>query len=160
MQASKDPRPQKSPKSRKVPKVQKEDYKRVFDLLDKDKDGIISSSELEEALRTMGLSHTQLQLKKLVDSVDSGTLDFAEFESLVTREVAQSSLSFAKKYFEMYDTDKDGIITVKELQDSLRAAGYSDEHIKDATEDLLDFADFDNDKKVSFEGKLNNQVYP
>lgn len=124
--------------------------------MDKDKDGYISTSELKEAMASIGLDPTESQLKSMIDSVDSdgkGQLNFAEFESLVTREVAQSSLSFAKKYFEMYDTDKDGTITVDELYQSLHAAGYSDEHIEDATKELLESADFDKDKKVSFEGK-------
>jgi Ca2+-binding EF-hand superfamily protein len=117
---------------------------------------VISTSEFKEAMNSIGLSPTDSELKNMVDSVNSdgkGKLNLAEFESLVTREVTQSSLSFARKYFEMYDTDKDGVITVDELYKSLHAAGFSDEHIEDATKELLESADFDKDKKVSFEGK-------
>ena len=149
-------------KTPKPPRASKSDYKKAFDLLDKDKDGFISTSELKEAMASIGLDPTESQLKQMIDSVDSdgkGELNFAEFESLVTREVTQSSLSFARKYFEMYDTDKDGTITVDELYQSLHAAGYSDEHIEDATRELLETADFDKDKKVSFEGKTARNAF-
>ncbi len=89
----------------------------------------------------------------MIDDDGNETLDFAAFERLVTKEVTKSKMSYVRKYFQMYDKNKDGVITVEEVSQSLQAQGYSEEHIKNAIEELMGDADFNKDQEVSYEGR-------
>ena len=58
----------------------------VFKMFDKDGSGAISSSELGEAIKELGLSVDQQEINELVQIVDSnksGEVDFAEFKEFV-----------------------------------------------------------------------------
>lgn len=55
-------------------------------MFDKDGSGAISSSELWEAIKELGLSVDQREINELVSIVDSnksGEVDFAEFKEFV-----------------------------------------------------------------------------
>lgn len=55
-------------------------------MFDKDGSGAISSSELGEAIKELGLSVDQQEINELVSIVDSnksGEVDFAEFKEFV-----------------------------------------------------------------------------
>ena len=106
-------------------------------------------------MKCIGLTPSSDKVEDMIKSVDkdqSGTLDFEEFKTLVSQEVTKSKMSYVRKFFQLYDTDKDGVITVNEVRQSLKKAGYSDEHIKSVIEEFLGDADFDKDEQVSFEG--------
>lgn len=67
-------------------------FKKAFDLLDTNKDGAVSTSELGKAMRSIGLNPNEDKLKKIIKSVDAnrnGTLDFVEFQALMINEVTK-----------------------------------------------------------------------
>ncbi len=47
------------------------DYKKAFDLLDKDGNGTISTSELGEAMRSTGLDPSDDELKEMIKRADA-----------------------------------------------------------------------------------------
>lgn len=64
------------------------EYKQAFALFDRDGDGTISLTELEQALSAAGKTPTQLELQTLLESSDrdgNGTIDFTEFLTLMEK---------------------------------------------------------------------------
>lgn len=135
-------------------------YKKAFDILDKDKNGTISTSELGAAMRSIGLNPNQRELKEMVQSVDadkSGTLDFDEFKTLMIREVNKSEMEEIRREFRATDTNNDGYITVKEARAALRKRGVKDKDIEECLKQMFKGADFDHDNKLTYEGQ-NMQI--
>lgn len=136
-------------------KEQVDEYKKVFDLLDKDKNGTISTSELGDAMRFAGLEISEDLLKEFIESVDtdnSGTLSFAEFQTLIIREVQRIDIKELREIFRSFDTDNDGSITVEEAQIGLKKQGVKADTIEKCIKQLFLEKDFDKDNKISFEG--------
>lgn len=134
---------------------QEAEYKQVFNLLDKNKDGTISTSELGTAMKSSGRHPTESDLEDMVRSVDtdeSGTLNFTEFLTLMIREVMKPEIAKLRGIFSALDTNKDGTITEKEARQGLKKSGYSMIEIDNRLEKLFKKADFDKDGKIKFEG--------
>jgi Ca2+-binding EF-hand superfamily protein len=136
--------------------VQEAQYKKAFDLLDKDRNGYITVGELGAAMRATGQSPSDKELKKMVESVDAdknGKLSFAEFKTLMIRRVNQSEMEALREEFRSYDTDNDGHITVKEAHTALLKQGVKPKSIDKCIKNMFKRADFDKDDRITFEGK-------
>ena len=134
---------------------QQTDCTKAFNLLDKDKDGTISTSELGTAMRSTGLNPTEDELKKMIKSVDvdhNGTLSFSEFQTLMIREVKKPELDQLRKVFGSYDRNKDGTITVSEAKQGLKESGFADDKIEETIGQMFEETDIDKDGKLNFEG--------
>ncbi len=132
------------------------DYKKAFDLLDKDGNGTISTSELGEAMRSTGLDPSDDDLKEMIKKADadkSGTLNLSEFQSLVVSEVNKSAMNELRKVFSSYDKNNDGSITVEEARIVLKQQGESDENIEEAIKLMFKGTDINKDDKLIFEGQ-------
>ena len=101
--------------------------RRLFDLYDTNSDDGINIIELDIALRYLNQTASMEQLKKLftdVDLDDSGKINFPEFcafmgidsETISEEKVDNKVDDIVKKSFNMFDTDKNGIIDLNELQ--------------------------------------------
>merc|ERR1712179_598482 len=80
-------------------------FKEAFDEFDTDGSGTISPEELLGVLRAMGQNPTEDELLNLVMEVDidgNGTIEFEE--------------SDLREAFKIFDRDKDGFISMKELK--------------------------------------------
>lgn len=67
------------------------EFHRVFSEFDKDGSGTIDASELGDAMRSLGLNPTPVDLREMIQAVDldaSGTIDFAEFLGLMKHRLA------------------------------------------------------------------------
>lgn len=66
------------------------DYKEVFQLFDKDQDGILSFSECSMALHTLGLRFTEQKTLRLITSVSEDaehfTVEFNEFLVMMNKQ--------------------------------------------------------------------------
>jgi calcium-binding protein CML len=131
---------------RKTPEM-----RRLFGTYDADNDGRISSGELDSIMKKLGLEISEDELNGMVRSVDKngdGYVDFDEFldfqESLSAdnkngsgaggdseaHESSQHGNAGAdddelREAFDVFDKNKDGFISVKELHSVLRSLGIS-----------------------------------
>ena len=136
---------------------QYEECKKAFELLDKNKDGTISTRELEAAMKSIDLNPTKEELKKIIDKVDAdknGSISLAEFQELMYWEYKKPEINQLREVFKSYDTNNDGTITVEEAYLGLKKAGnMSEEDIKSSIQQIFQETDFNKDDKIIFEGK-------
>jgi calmodulin len=125
-----------------------EQFRKYFNMFDKEKKGFIHTSQVGQILRTMGQAFEERDLKQLIkefDSDGSGEIEFEEFCALIARFVIEEDSSALEEElrdaFRLYDKQGNGYINVSDLRDILRAL---DEKI---TEDELDemIAEIDTD---------------
>jgi len=125
-----------------------EQFRKYFNMFDKEKKGFIHTSQVGQILRTMGQAFEERDLKQLIkefDSDGSGEIEFSEFAALIARFVMEEDTSALeeelREAFRLYDKQGNGYINVSDLRDILRAL---DEKI---TEDELDemIAEIDTD---------------
>jgi Ca2+-binding EF-hand superfamily protein len=125
-----------------------EQFRKYFNMFDKEKKGYIHTSQVGQILRTMGQAFEERDLKQLIkefDSDGSGEIEFEEFAALIARFVLEEDSSALEEElrdaFRLYDKQGNGYINVSDLRDILRAL---DEKI---TEDELDemIAEIDTD---------------
>ena len=131
------------------------EYKKAFDILDKDKDGSITTKELGAVVKATGRKTSEASLKQMIKSVDvdkSGTLDFDEFQTLMIREVKKDEMERLRSVFRAMDKDKDGIISIRECQVALRNSGCSDADIGKRMKKIFKTSDFDRDGEIKYEG--------
>ena len=100
-----------------------EDFRRTFDLVDKDQSGSITTDELKIVMVSLGQNPLDSELQDMVNEVDTdgnGTIDFDEFLSLMDRkmrgEVRESDME--EEYveaFKIFDLNGDGLISKTDL---------------------------------------------
>merc|ERR1712106_216064 len=96
------------------------EFKEAFDEFDTDGSGTISPEELLGVLRAMGQNPTEDELLNLVMEVDTdgnGTIEFEEFLSMMKKKAGETDEeSDLREAFKIFDRDKDGFISMKELK--------------------------------------------
>ena len=129
------------------------EYKASFDIIDKDRDGLISIQELEQMMKRLGQDYNQVEIEEMIDEVcltDKKSVDFKEFLGLMTRKVKDIEVEDELlEAFKVFDKDGNGFITLDELKDIIQRIedGVQDTDIQD----MLTEADEDKDGKLSFE---------
>eukprot|EP01130_Rhizamoeba_saxonica_P006899 TRINITY_DN2767_c0_g1_i1.p1 TRINITY_DN2767_c0_g1~~TRINITY_DN2767_c0_g1_i1.p1 ORF type:complete len:149 (+),score=47.59 TRINITY_DN2767_c0_g1_i1:74-520(+) len=132
-------------------KEQIQEFKDSFDLFDKDKDGVISISELETVLRALGQSPTQEEFAQLVAQIDKdgdGRIQFEEFLDLMEMKMNMTRDEDAE-CFGMFDKDKDGYIESAELRQVFDSLG--DRLSVEEIDAMIKYADKSGNGKVSFD---------
>merc|ERR1712072_900097 len=96
---------------------QVEECREAFEMFDMDRSGAIDVRELKAAIRALGMDVSAEELKKMVGDVDkdgNGTIEFAEFLSMMTAKMARTaSEEEIAKCFKLFDHDATGMITLK-----------------------------------------------
>ncbi|CAI0430613.1 unnamed protein product [Linum tenue] len=101
-------------------------------MFDKNGDGFITKQELKESLKNIRISVTEAEVEEMVMKVDSngdGLIDFEEFKILYleAEEIKIDSGGVGgdelRDAFEVFDRDRDGMITVEELGSVLSSLG-------------------------------------
>lgn len=136
-------------KSLGLSKEQVAEIKAAFDLFDKNGDGTITKKELRSAVRELGEQPTKQELQDFVKDVDKDgncKIDFPEFLDFTGRlmqvkpaekekkkkeeekkdpgpQLTKEQLAEIKEAFDMFDKNKDGSITTKELGKAMRELG-------------------------------------
>lgn len=119
----------------------------AFALFDKDGDGSITIEELGTVMRNLGQKPTEESLRQMINEVDadgSGTIDFAEFLTLMARKMkTKDSEAEILEAFKVFDTDGSGKISASELRQVMTRLGekLSDEEV----EEMIREADLDGD---------------
>ncbi|KAK8537028.1 hypothetical protein V6N13_041982 [Hibiscus sabdariffa] len=130
-----------------------DELKRVFDQFDVNKDGNISMKELRDVLKAMGSNYSEEELKRVMEDVDrdkDGHINFDEFSSFwsASSETGDAA-SELKEAFDLYDENKNGLISATELHQVLNRLGMTcsvDDCVR-----MIKSVDSDNDGNVDFE---------
>ncbi|KAJ4866460.1 putative calcium-binding protein CML27 [Raphanus sativus] len=126
-----------------------EDLKKVFDQFDSNGDGKISASELGGVFKAMGTSYTEAELTSALEDVDAdrdGFIDVDEFSTLCR---SSSTASEIRDAFDLYDHDKNGLISASELHQVLNRLGMSCS--AEECSRMIGTVDADGDGNVNFE---------
>ncbi|KAK7292046.1 hypothetical protein RIF29_07681 [Crotalaria pallida] len=158
-----------SPPENKVERdgIKKEELRKVFSTFDKNGDGFITRQELRESLRNIRIFMTDSEIDDIVVKFDSngdGLIDFDEFclltsESIMggTEEKEGSVIGKEgeeevnlKEAFDVFDKDKDGLISVEELALVLTSLGLREGKKIEECKEMIRKVDMDGDGTVNF----------
>jgi len=138
-------------------KEQLEDFKEVFNLFDKDRDGRLSVDEVSKVFKTLGVAAGDDSVKRMIERVDankSGAVEFGEFV-IVMQHQPKTPREDARLLaaFKIYDINNDGYITKQELQTVMEQCG---EKLSDKeAQTMIDQADTDHDGRVNYREFIN-----
>ncbi|RUP47832.1 hypothetical protein BC936DRAFT_145285 [Jimgerdemannia flammicorona] len=144
------------PPRREITEEQKQEIKEAFDLFDTDKDGAVDYHELKVAMRALGFDAKKPEVLKLLrdnDKDGTGLMDFEDFSRisefliivklLRTRVLDRDPMDEIKKAFQLFDDDKTGRISLRNLR---RVAKEIGENLDDEElQAMLDEFDLDQD---------------
>merc|ERR1712003_43207 len=120
------------------------EFKEAFALFDKDGDGTITTKELGTVMRSLGQTPTEAELHDMINEVDSdgsGTIDFAEFLSLMSKKMKDAdSEEELMEAFKVFDKDGNGFISSVELRHVMTNLG--EKLTDDEVEEMIKEADF------------------
>ncbi|KAA8522992.1 hypothetical protein F0562_009415 [Nyssa sinensis] len=142
----------------------KAELRSVFATFDKNNDGFITKKELRESVKNIGILMTEKEVSEMVEKVDcngDGLIDLDEFcelfESMVNREEDGGEEGEGegegelKEAFDVFDGDKDGLITVEELRLVLSSLGLKEGKRMENCREMIKKADMDGDGMVNFD---------
>ena len=124
-----------------------------FDWFDKDKNGHITVSEMQEAMEKLGSKLTTKEIENIMSEVDldkNGTIEFDEFCNLMKHtDFAKLSDLEMRNLFNQFDKDKNGTIDPSELKAVMIEMGHkvTDQDIKN----MIEAADLDKNGVIDFE---------
>lgn len=140
--------------------------RRIFDLFDKNGDGVLTVTELAQALNTLGLDADVSELEVTVSSHIrpglSGLLfdDFVTLHKWLDESVFQDEEacpvgvpddeSDLTEAFKVFDEDGDGYISATELQVVLGKLGFSECNEMTRVEEMIGSVDRNHDGRVDF----------
>lgn len=117
------------------------EFREIFNLVDKDGGGSISKAELSELLDTLGIEATPEEVDAMVNEIDadgSGEIDFEEFVAVMSRKVnANYSSEQVRQSFKVFEgTCPPGYVKAEALMKAL--SQYGTEHLsEDQARDLV-----------------------
>ncbi|XP_039018860.1 calmodulin-like protein 3 [Hibiscus syriacus] len=126
----------------------KAELKRVFATFDKNGDGFITKQELRDSLKNIRLFTTEKEVEDMVVRADAngdGLIDFDEFCILCGGE------DELKEAFDVFDKDKDGLISFEELGSVLCSLGLNEGKKMEDCKAMIRKVDMDGDGMVNFD---------
>ncbi|TYG91951.1 hypothetical protein ES288_A12G304300v1 [Gossypium darwinii] len=130
-----------------------DELKRVFNQFDANKDGQISITELRDVLKAMGSNYSEEEFKRVMEDIDSdldGYINFSEFSTFwSTSSDAVNAASELREAFDLYDQNKNGLISATELHQVLNRLGMACS--ADDCVGMIKSVDSDGDGHVNFE---------
>ena len=105
-----------------------QEFKEIFNLVDTDQGGSISTEELGSLMETLGIKTTPEELKLMVSEIDengNGEVDFDEFVQVMSRKVnADYTVDEVQKAFKVFAGNApEGHIKVSDLEKALQTYG-------------------------------------
>merc|ERR550525_916010 len=104
-----------------------EELKEAFSMFDNDADGLITVVELGKVMEKLGQKLSQKELQKMISKVDQngmGSINFEDFKNMMQVQLEQKSTDDEiRQAFALFDKDKDGKISPKELKEVMLSLG-------------------------------------
>ncbi|XP_044463455.1 calmodulin-like protein 3 [Mangifera indica] len=150
----------------------KVELKRLFATFDKNGDEFITKQELRESLKNLSILVTEKEVEELVAKVDTngdGFIDFDEFcmsyEAMIGHQDHGASGGIGedgkdevfdeegdlKEAFDVFDKDKNGLISVEELGFVLSSLGLKEGKKSENCKEMIRRVDSDGDGMVNFD---------
>ncbi|KAK4369943.1 hypothetical protein RND71_009418 [Anisodus tanguticus] len=141
----------------------KVELKGIFATFDKNNDGYITKQELKQSLKNIGIFMDDQDIVEMVEKVDSnkdGLIDLDEFYELchsflriekVVSEEENGQEKDLKDAFDVFDYDKDGLISEEELSKVLSFLGLNHGNKLDDCKEMIRKVDVDGDGMVNFD---------
>ncbi|KAL6963022.1 hypothetical protein U1Q18_037987, partial [Sarracenia purpurea var. burkii] len=136
----------------------KEEVKKVFNRFDANGDGMISATELVDVMKALGSNTSEEEVKRMMEEIDTdrdGFINLDEFTRFCSGAGFDGDgggddggLAELKDAFELYDQDKNGLISAVELHQILNRLGEKCS-VGDCTK-MIKSVDSDGDGFVSF----------
>jgi calcium-dependent protein kinase len=126
-----------------------EELKKVFKMLDKNSDGILSYSEIKSGFeKVMGKYISEIEIDKIIQDMDGDNNGFISYEEFLRVSINQKKLlneRNLKLAFDRFDMDKDGKLSREEIK---KVLGVTENEYINC---LLKIIDSNNDGFISFE---------
>ncbi|XP_071748088.1 uncharacterized protein [Lepeophtheirus salmonis] len=130
------------------------EFKEVFKLFDKDEDGVLTFSELNIVMKSLGQRPKEEELLKMVRDVSEDpiydTIEFNEFLQMMSKQqkygLDEESI---KEAFKIFDKDNDGYISVDELRNIMQSLG--EKMAQPELDEMVQVADLDDDGLINYE---------
>ncbi|KAJ0099206.1 calcium-binding protein CML24-like [Pistacia vera] len=131
-----------------------DEVRKVFNKFDKNGDGRISTDELKDILRALGSKTSPEEVQRVMQEIDKdgdGYIDFDEFVEFHSggASAGGDGSKELKDAFDLFDVDKNGLISVGELHSVLKKLGEKCS-MSDCTK-MIKQVDADGDGHVNFE---------
>ncbi|CAI4229667.1 unnamed protein product [Auanema sp. JU1783] len=134
-----------------------EQFRKYFNMFDKEQKGFIRATQVGQILRTMGQAFEERDLKQLIKEFDtdgSGEIEFEEFAAMVANFVVAGEDNEGleeelREAFRLYDKEGNGYINVSDLRDILRA--LDDNVSEDELDEMIAEIDQDGSGTVDFD---------
>ena len=126
-------------------------------MFDSDGSGTIDPSELKSAMQSLGFEAKNQTIYQMISDLDkdgSGAIDFDEFLDMMTARMSdKDTREDINKVFRLFDDDKTGYISIKNLRRVAKELGetMTDEELLE----MIERADSDGDGQVSAEDFYN-----
>ena len=136
---------------------QKKEFKEAFKLFDTNGDDEISSQELGDLMKKLGLKPTESELADMINEIDydgSNSIDFQEFISLISRKMAEDGIEKELgEAFKIFDNSGNGTMEADHFKKIIKdlSNNLTDDEIKD----MLAEADPDGDGRIQFTDLIN-----
>lgn len=133
------------------------EIKEAFDLFDTDGGGSIDPKELKAAMVSLGFEAKNQTIYQMISDLDadgSGAIDFKEFLDMMTARMSdRDSREDIEKVFKLFDDEKTGRISIKNLRRVARELG---ETMDDSElQEMIERADSDGDGLVTLDDFYN-----
>ena len=133
------------------------EIKEAFDLFDANKTGEINPQDLDEAMKSLGLDERSKPIHALVQEMKNqqeGGIDFGNFVELMTARFSErDTKEDILKVFKLFDENGDGYIDILGLKKVAKELGENMD--ENELMEMIERADTDGDKKVTFEDFYN-----
>ena len=131
----------------------KENYKKIFEMYDSNKDGNVNSLELANILKAIDINASDEEIKDIIAELDlegNGEINFENFVSIVKRrEKDVDNEEEVLNAFKLFDKEGNGLININELKHIMLTVGNNISETE--LNDLLKEADTDNDGYINYE---------
>ena len=129
-----------------------QEYRQAFDVMDFNKDGVITADDLKCLMQAIGQTPTANELQDMIREVDADgndQIDFPEFLALMTRQMRPSDIEAElQETFKLMDKDSDGCITNSELHSLLNSLKLKPS--QETVRRMINEADKDRDGGIGF----------